>query len=291
MEWSHVRKRQIHTKVTDQRDILKLKVIFCIFWKTYQINKLLFRYTGCVFPCTYMKYEKSQEPLIVSGEGQASFSISFSTNVVRVQEEQYVYPVDSFIAEFGGALGLFLGFSFIMIWDVVQFIISAVSKKVWTKYLTCSSEKKNYIKQHHLLKFRLYMWTSIVNEYLTVTISVKFLYDVDLTRSNNSPEILNVKLQISVVFTTQVLNKFAYLEEREACYGLSEDGRKEGNKDNQSRDQTQDLARHPVPVIGTYGLKWQHLGPDSLLTIYTSLCLRLKVKKRNIILCLWVLNI
>ena len=89
-----------------------------------------------------MKYEKSQEPLIVSGEGQASFSISFSTNVVRVQEEQYVYPVDSFIAEFGGALGLFLGFSFIMIWDVVQFIISAVSKKVWTKYLTCSSEKK-----------------------------------------------------------------------------------------------------------------------------------------------------
>ena len=56
------------------------------------------------------------------------FSISFSTNVLTVMEEQYVYPMDSFIAEVGGALGLFLGFSFLMIWDLIQFVIAAVKK-------------------------------------------------------------------------------------------------------------------------------------------------------------------
>jgi len=48
------------------------------------------------------------------------FLISFSTNVLTVLEEQYVYPMDSFIAEVGGALGLFLGFSFMMVWDLIQ---------------------------------------------------------------------------------------------------------------------------------------------------------------------------
>ena len=33
------------------------------------------------------------------------------------EEEVLVYPFQSFIAEFGGSLGLFLGFSFMTIWD------------------------------------------------------------------------------------------------------------------------------------------------------------------------------
>ena len=66
--------------------------------------------------------------MILTGEDQAMFSISFSTNVLTVMEEQYVYPMDSFIAEVGGALGLFLGFSFLMIWDLIQFVIAAVKK-------------------------------------------------------------------------------------------------------------------------------------------------------------------
>ena len=43
-----------------------------------------------------------------------------------VMEEEYVYPLDSFIAEFGGALGLFLGFSFLMIWDLIQFGLESI---------------------------------------------------------------------------------------------------------------------------------------------------------------------
>jgi len=56
------------------------------------------------------------------------FLISFSTNVLTLLEEQYVYPMDSFIAEVGGALGLFLGFSFMIVWDLIQFVLASVKK-------------------------------------------------------------------------------------------------------------------------------------------------------------------
>ena len=43
--------------------------------------------------------------------------------------EDWVYPGISFIAEFGGALGLFVGFSFYMIWDFFVFIQEKLSGK------------------------------------------------------------------------------------------------------------------------------------------------------------------
>ena len=38
---------------------------------------------------------------------------------ITEEVEEYIYDEISFIAEFGGALGLFLGFSFYMIWDIL----------------------------------------------------------------------------------------------------------------------------------------------------------------------------
>ena len=38
-----------------------------------------------------------------------------------------VYSWESFVAEFGGALGLFLGFSFISLWDGVELLIGWIS--------------------------------------------------------------------------------------------------------------------------------------------------------------------
>ena len=55
------------------------------------------------------------------------FGISFSTSMQTVMEEVYDYPVFSFIAEFGGALGLFLGFSFMMFWDVAENILKKIT--------------------------------------------------------------------------------------------------------------------------------------------------------------------
>ena len=50
-----------------------------------------------------------------------------------VEEEDWVYPELSFIAEFGGALGLFVGFSFYMIWDILE----------WGRKKYCSKETED----------------------------------------------------------------------------------------------------------------------------------------------------
>ena len=44
-----------------------------------------------------------------------------------VESEALVYTVESLVAEFGGALGLFLGFSFMNIWDIVKIVADYVS--------------------------------------------------------------------------------------------------------------------------------------------------------------------
>ena len=36
------------------------------------------------------------------------------------RKEVEVYPFLSFVSEFGGALGLFVGFSFMMLWDLIE---------------------------------------------------------------------------------------------------------------------------------------------------------------------------
>ena len=38
----------------------------------------------------------------------------------KKRKEVEVYPFQSFVSEFGGALGLFLGFSFMMLWDLIE---------------------------------------------------------------------------------------------------------------------------------------------------------------------------
>ena len=37
-----------------------------------------------------------------------------------VEKEMLVYTVETLVAEFGGTLGLFLGFSFMNLWDIVE---------------------------------------------------------------------------------------------------------------------------------------------------------------------------
>ena len=48
--------------------------------------------------------------------------VKFSSPDVLERTEQLLYPTDSFISEFGGALGLFLGFSCMMIWDGLELL-------------------------------------------------------------------------------------------------------------------------------------------------------------------------
>ena len=56
-------------------------------------------------------------PDATSGPG---FMFGFSSNSLTIKEEALLYPFDSFLAEFGGSLGLFLGFSFMTIWNGIK---------------------------------------------------------------------------------------------------------------------------------------------------------------------------
>ena len=49
------------------------------------------------------------------------FSLWATSKKTTIRTEQLIYPVTSLVADFGGTLGLFLGFSFITLWDKLPF--------------------------------------------------------------------------------------------------------------------------------------------------------------------------
>ena len=51
------------------------------------------------------------------------FDILMASSELRIEKEAYVYPAISFIGEFGGSLGLFLGVSFLTIFDILDIIL------------------------------------------------------------------------------------------------------------------------------------------------------------------------
>ena len=80
----------------------------------FKIQKL----TGCMKPCFYKQYSVIGEKTSTSFTSDF-FTVSFwaLSNDTKVEKELLVYPVTSLVAEFGGTLGLFLGFSFMALWD------------------------------------------------------------------------------------------------------------------------------------------------------------------------------
>ena len=50
-----------------------------------------------------------------------------SPNLV-VEKESLLYNFESLVAEFGGTLGLFIGFSFIAFWDCFEFTLKMFGK-------------------------------------------------------------------------------------------------------------------------------------------------------------------
>ena len=81
--------------------------------------------TGCQLPCKYMEYvdvgQKNWE--FETENNSLVYGFTFATTQVTIEEEIYFYPFDSFLAEFGGALGMFLGFSFFMVWDFIKWVL------------------------------------------------------------------------------------------------------------------------------------------------------------------------
>ena len=103
-------------------------------------NKLIFsgaaqieNLTSCQQNCNYYSYKKvevtfsTEEAMIRSGE--VWVNIMLASSKIKVKEEILIYDIESLVSDIGGALGLFLGFSVIMIWDWIQNIIIFIKNK------------------------------------------------------------------------------------------------------------------------------------------------------------------
>ena len=120
--WSD-QERQVCTEMEQLKKIEK---------KFYELSNLeemdITDHTGCLLPCRYKEYQIVDDPITVDNENCKILFVR-ATKTVLVKTEELVYPFSSFLAEFGGALGLFLGFSFMILWDLLQIALNVISNK------------------------------------------------------------------------------------------------------------------------------------------------------------------
>ena len=106
--------------------------IALLTWKQEEITAN----TVCLPPCSYMKYKVLSTPTMSPHFGIALQYAARDLTVVKevgshfkTNHQELLYPFTSFLAEFGGALGLFLGFSFVMAWDLILSILHCCNIK------------------------------------------------------------------------------------------------------------------------------------------------------------------
>ena len=75
--------------------------------------------TGCKKPCHYKEYKFVESgPKVLPKPSVLAFWAASQTT--QIEEEVLLYPFTSLVAEFGGSLGLFLGFSFMTLWQEIR---------------------------------------------------------------------------------------------------------------------------------------------------------------------------
>ena len=52
--------------------------------------------------------------------------VLYLSDTVQVLKEEMAFPFGSLVADCGGILGLFIGFNFLMIWDLVWFVLNRI---------------------------------------------------------------------------------------------------------------------------------------------------------------------
>ena len=87
----------------------------CTFYQ-YHALKVSLR---CIFLDIY-EFLKTIENFDDGEYGPVGFTFGFPNSFIKVKEDKWLYPIETFIAEVGGSLGLFLGFSFLGFWDIVS---------------------------------------------------------------------------------------------------------------------------------------------------------------------------
>ena len=89
--------------------------------KDASIGQIINR-TGCHRPCKYKEYVVVDGPIESAYMTDYYLSIEFwmLTTDITIKTEQLIYPKTSLVAEFGGTLSLFLGVSFMTLWNGIE---------------------------------------------------------------------------------------------------------------------------------------------------------------------------
>lgn len=87
--------------------------------------------TGCKPMCNYFKYEilKVETDLSDQRQGQLGFKLILANSEVTTVQEVPAYDFLTLVSNFGGSLGLFIGFSFYMLWDLLVDLILCANAK------------------------------------------------------------------------------------------------------------------------------------------------------------------
>ena len=78
--------------------------------------------TKCLKPCRYHRYSFIGDKETTMFQLKDLFVVSLwpISSTTRLEREELLYSFASLVAEFGGTLGLFLGFSFMTFWDGME---------------------------------------------------------------------------------------------------------------------------------------------------------------------------
>ena len=64
-----------------------------------------------------------------SNPNMTVLDIKFDSPFITTEQEVMAYSFGSLIADFGGLLGLFVGFNFLMIWDCILYGLTCIKSK------------------------------------------------------------------------------------------------------------------------------------------------------------------
>ena len=67
----------------------------------------------------------------IYGNETTELTMWAANNYVLVETEELIYPLQSLVADIGGTLGLFLGFSVMSFWDVIEQFVKDKYKIDW----------------------------------------------------------------------------------------------------------------------------------------------------------------
>ena len=97
----------------------------------YSSEEELMELTECFPPCTFTHYSLHDSFSLFNSK-ESDFFISYALTDLITEEEVLLFPLDSLVSEFGGALGLFLGFSFLGAASTLQTWVLAILAMVKT---------------------------------------------------------------------------------------------------------------------------------------------------------------